>query len=506
MKMSDASATSLKANLINPSDASSGMMLLEQLAQRTLAFDKRQLTKLSVAQAKVCILDTIGVMLAGYPEPCTQILLKTSGVATAPGPALIFGSARRTGVLDAALINGTASHALDFDDFSGIMGGHHSVPLVSTLLALAEERGGTGEELIAAYVIGVEVEIRLARAVNFHHYDKGWHPTATLGIFGAAAAACHLLKLDPARTTMALCIAASLAGGLKANFGTMTKPLHIGQCCRNSLLAALLAEGGFDAATDAFEHPQGFLNVFNGPGTFNMTKLFENWGEPWEIESKSIGLKQFACCGSTHPAINMALRLRREEGIASVDIARIEIFPHGRRLRHTNTPHPQTSLEAKFSVQYVVARALRDGVLRLRDFEGDAHFDPEIRRLLDLTTAVPHPDMADDAEGQWGAEVIVTLKDGRRLARRVDNLVGRGGDDPMSSSELWDKFSDCAARGIPREQIAPLFERLETLEKVTDIAQVTRLLEVSEMHKAPAKKIVFAPRDAQEAPETTWVP
>jgi 2-methylcitrate dehydratase PrpD len=497
---------SLKANPATMSSDPSGMTLLENLAQRVLAFDKRQLTKLSVARAKACILDTIGVTLAGHPEPCTQILLKTPGVATAPGAALIFGTARRTSALDAAFVNGTASHALDFDDFSGVMGGHHSAPLVSTLFALAEERGGTGEDLIAAYVIGVEVEIRLARAVNFHHYDKGWHPTATLGIFGTAAAACHLMKLDHSRTTMALCIAASLASGLKANFGTMTKPLHIGQCSRNGLLAALMAEGGFDAATDTFEHQQGFLNVFNGPGTFDIGKLFENWGEPWEIEAKSIGLKQFPCCGSTHPAINMALRLRREEQVAAVDIARIEVLPHARRLRHTNAPHPQTSLEAKFSVQYAVARALCSGAVRLKDFEDDAYFEPEIQRLLDLTTASPHPDMADDSVEQWGAEVIVTLKDGSRVARCIDNLVGRGGDDPMSSSELWDKFSDCAPRGLPREQIAPLFERLETLDKVTEIAQVTRLLEVSELRKAPAGKIVFAPRDAQEAPETTWVP
>jgi 2-methylcitrate dehydratase PrpD len=495
--------SSLKSS---PEGAGAELTLLQDLAQRVHAFEKRQLTRASIAQARACILDAIGVTLAGYPEPCTQILLKTAGVATAPGPALIFGSARRTSALDAALVNGTASHALDFDDFSGIMGGHHSVPLVSTLFALAEERGGTGEELIAAYVIGVEVEIRLARAVNFHHYDKGWHPTATLGIFGTAAAACHFMKLDRARTTMALCIAASLASGLKANFGTMTKPLHIGQCCRNGLLAALLAEGGFDAATDVFEHQQGFLNVFNGPGTFDTARLFENWGTPWEIEAKLIALKQFPCCGSTHPAIAMALRLRRDDNVKAEDISRIEVLPHGRRLRHTNTPHPQTPLEAKFSVQYVVARALRYGILRLRDFEGEAHLDPEIKRLLDLTMASPHPDMADDADDQWGAEVIVTPKDGTRLARRVDNLVGRGGDNPMSSSELWDKFNDCATRSLPREQVAPLFERLETLEKVTDIVQVTRLLEVSELYKAPAKKVVFAPRDAQEAPETTWVP
>jgi 2-methylcitrate dehydratase PrpD len=255
-----------------------------------------------------------------------------------------------------------------------------------------------------------------------------------------------------------------------------------------------------------FEHHQGFLDVFNGPGTYNVEKMFENWGEPWEIEAPSIGLKQFPCCGSTHPAIIMALKLRNEESIRSADIAHVCVLPHARRLRHTNTPHPQTPLEAKFSVQYSVARALNDGAVRLKDFEGEAHLEPEIRRLLDVTEARPHPEMADSADAQWGAEVIATLKDGRRLSRRVENLVGRGGDNPMDSRELWDKFSDCAARALPREQIAPLFERLETLEKVAEMPQIMQLLEVSALHQSAPKTVVFAPRGEHEAPETTWVP
>jgi 2-methylcitrate dehydratase PrpD len=154
----------------------------------------------------------------------------------------------------------------------------------------------------------------------------------------------------------------------------------------------------------------------------------------------------------------------------------------------------------------VVARALQDGAVRLKDFEESAVTEPAIRRLLDVTTASAHLDMADDSPDQWGAEVIVTTKDGRRLSRRVDNMVGRGGDHPMTSDELWEKFSDCAVRALPREQIAPLFERLETLDTVAEIGQVTRLLEVSSLHKKQPKKIVFAKASEQEAPETTWVP
>ncbi len=480
--------------------------IAERLAEKICGFDARSISRKALSQSRDCILDTIGVTLAGIPEDATRILLDTPGVADAPGPALIFGTDRRTSALDATLVNGTASHALDYDDFSGVLGGHQSVPLVAMLFALGEERRASGRDVLTAYVIGVETEIRLARAVNFHHYDKGWHPTATLGIFGTAAAAARLLRLDKAKTATALAIAASLASGLKANFGTMVKPLHIGHCGRSGLFAALLAERGFDASRNVFEHHQGFLDVFNGPGTYDIERMFAGWGESLEIADPSIALKQFPCCGSTHPAIMMALRLREEEGIRTEQIDRIEVLPHGRRLRHTDKPDPRTPLEGKFSVQYVVARALHDGAVRLKDFEESAVTEPAMRRLLEITTAKAHPEMADDSPDQWGAEVIVTTKDGRRLSRRVENVVGRGGDYPMNSDELWEKFSDCAVRALPREQIAPLFERLETLDSVSEISQVTRLLEVSSLHTKQPAKVVFAKASEQEAPETTWVP
>lgn len=483
-----------------------GPFIAERLAEKICAFDARSISRKALSQSRDCILDTVGVTLAGIPEDATRILLDTPGVADAPGPALIFGTDRRTSALDATLVNGTASHALDYDDFSGVLGGHQSVPLVPMLFALGEERRVNGRDVLAAYVIGVETEIRLARAVNFHHYDKGWHPTATLGIFGTVAAAARLLRLNKSKTTRAIAIAASLASGLKANFGTMVKPLHVGHSGRSGLFAALLAERGFDSSHNVFEHHQGFLDVFNGPGTYDIERMFAGWGAALEIADPSIALKQFPCCGSAHPAIMMALRLREEEGIRSEQIERIEVMPHGRRLRHTDKPDPRTPLEGKFSVQYVVARALKDGAVRLKDFEDAAVMEPSIRQLLNVTAARAHPDMADDSPDQWGAEVVVMMKDGRRLSRRVENVVGRGGDYPMTSDELWEKFSDCAVRALPREQIAPLFERLETLDTVSDMTQVTRLLEVSSLHSARPAKVVFAKASEQEAPETTWVP
>ena len=450
--------------------------VLEQIAERIVSFDLSAITPQAIMLSRTAIIDTLGVTIAGAIEPCTTNLLRTPGVASAPGLCTIFGTAQKTSALDATFINGTASHALDYDDFSQPMGGHQSAPLVAPLMALAEERGASGLQLLQSYVVGIETEIRLARAVNFYHYDKGWHPTATLGVFGAAAAAGHLIGLDAKKQAIALAIAASFASGIKANFGTMVKPLHVGQCARNGLLAVLMADAGYDANPEALEHHQGFFNAFNGKGNYDASLIFENWANPLEVLSPSMGLKQFACCGSTHPAVTMALELRKQETFSPQDIEKVDIMPHRRRLPHTNNPDPQTPLAAKFSVQYAVARALVDGAVRLDDFEGDAHFDSKVRAIMAKTTAMPHPDMPDDSPDQFGAEVIVALKDGRTVSRRINSLVGRGGDFPLTSEELWEKFNDCVKRVLPVNDIPALFAKLEKLEHIKNIRELTPLL------------------------------
>jgi len=451
--------------------------VLEKIAVRICDFDVSAIPPEAYRLARTAIIDTLGVAIAGSAEPCTQLLLKTPGVATAPGNCSLFGFTHKTSALDASFINGTASHALDYDDFSQPMGGHQSAPLVAPLIALAEEHKLSGLQLLQSYIVGIETEIRLARAVNFYHYDKGWHPTATLGIFGTAAASAHLLGLKATQVSTALAIAASFASGLKANFGTMVKPLHVGQCARNGLLAALMAQAGYDANAAALEHKQGFFNAFNGPGNYNADLIFEHWANPLEVLSPSMGLKQFACCGSAMPAVAMALQLRREKSVRIEDIEKIEILPHKRRLPHTNNPDPQSPLAAKFSVQYAVCLALIKGALRLDDFEGTAHFDPEIRQLMAKTIAREHPDMPDDSPEQFGAEVIITLTSGRTLSRRVNSLIGRGGDNPLTAEELWEKFSDCAQRVLPAPVVRPLFESLQSFEKIKDIRQITALMQ-----------------------------
>src|SRR6202030_2001731 len=242
--------------------------------------------------------------------------------------------------------------------------------------------GSSGRDLALAYVVGYEAECRIARGVHFHHYDKGWHPTATIGIFGTVAAAGGPRSLAVEQTAVALGLAASLASGLKANFGTMTKPLHVGHASRNGLLAALLAADGFTANAGAIEHKQGFLHVFNGQGNFDADAILRDWGQPWDIVQPGVAIKQYPCCGSTHPAVDAMLTLVREHGLTPAMVERVDSWTHPWRLAHTNRPDPQSELDAKFSVQYCLARALLDRRVSLEHFEGDSFRDPAIRALL----------------------------------------------------------------------------------------------------------------------------
>jgi 2-methylcitrate dehydratase PrpD len=450
------------------------MKLAEELARRSSALRFEDLPAEAVHWAKVGILDTVGVTVAGSAEPCAQILGRA--IAPAGGASVVFGSADRTGVLDAALINGTAAHALDFDDCNNTLGGHPSAPILPALFALADERPTDGRAFITAYVAGFETECKLALGVNFHHYSKGWHATATLGVHGAAAAACHLLRLDARRTTTAIAIASSLASGIKANFGTMTKPLHVGHCARNGLFAARLAEQDFTANAEAFEHSQGFLDVFNGPGTYDTARILAHWGAPFDVVTPGIAIKQYPCCGSTHPALDVMLDLVRRHDLRPTTVARIECWTHARRLEHTNRPDPQSGLEAKFSVQYCLARALTDRAIRVNHFEGEAFRDPAVRAVLPRIQAAAYDTTQFPADKHFGAEVKVTTTDGRVLTGKIDEALGRTSENPLPPERLREKFENCVTRVLPAATARALADAIERLDTLADMRTLSALL------------------------------
>lgn len=447
-----------------------------ELARRSSALSFGDLPREAVHWARVGLLDTLGVTLAGSREDAPRIA--ESALDIAPGPSLILGSTRRAGALDAALVNGTAAHALDFDDCNNTIGGHPSVPIVPALLALAEARGASGRDFVLAYVAGFEVETKIGLAVNFHHYQKGWHPTATLGVFGAAAACARLMVLDADRTATALALAASFAAGLKANFGTMTKPLHVGNCARSGLLAARLAERGFTAnARNVFEHEQGFLDVFNGPGTYDTARALAAWANPLDIVAPGIAIKQYPCCGSTHPAIDALLDLVRRHRWSPDDIERIEAWLHPRRLQHTDRPLPNSGLDAKFSLQYVLARSVVDGHVSLEQFQGEAYTDARVRALLPRIVVGGYDDKKFDAANHFGGAVRVTLRDGSVHEASVEQALGRTSQNPLPQPLLEAKFALCAGRVLVPDAVSAVAAALARTEHLDDVRLLTGQLE-----------------------------
>ncbi len=429
----------------------------------------------AVAMASIAITDTVGCALAGATEPCAALLLGTAIEEKPVGKARLWGSAVSGSVLDAALFNGTAAHAIDFDDMAEAMGGHPSVPVLPVAIALGEQLGASGAEVLEAYVVGFEAECRLGRAVHPHHYERGWHPTSTLGAFGACAAAARLLKLTDEQTAIAFGLCASMASGIKANFGTMTKPLHVGMAARNGLSAALMASRGYTANPGALEHKQGFFAAFDGLDHVRPERILQNQGGLLEIEQPMFGLKQFACCGSTHNAIMAMLEIRQQREIRVEDVASIAITAHRRRLPHTHNPFPTTPLQAKFSIQYATARALIDGPPRIEHFEGSAFQDPDAVILLHKITTQAYPFVTEELANEMAAEVTVTLVDGTSITGK-SHLLGRGPANPMSASELWSKFSDCAQGVMPEGQAREAFQALQEISNAPRIGDVTRHL------------------------------
>jgi 2-methylcitrate dehydratase PrpD len=440
-----------------------------ELAKRITALRYEDLPPEAVEWAKVGILDTVGVTLAGSSDPSATIV---AGVLSSGGKSLLLGTPKRTGALDAALVNGTASHALDFDDCNNTLGGHPSAPILPAMFALADEIGATGRDFITAYVAGFETECKISLGVNFYQYTRGWHPTTTIGVFGAAAACAKLLELDDERTATALAIAASLASGIKSNFGTYVKPLHIGHCARNGLFAALLARDDYTASPVAFEHKQGYFEVFNGAGNYDAEKILPAWGRPFDIVTPGIAIKQYPCCGSTHPAIDAMLELVRRHDVKVDAVERIQSWTHARRLEHTNRPDPQSTKDAKFSVQYCLARALVDRKVAIEHFEGESYKDAEIRRVTALVQVAPYTTEQFPAENHFGAEVKVTLRGGSVLGAKVDRPAGRTSANPLTPERLREKFENCSNRAIAPRATAAVYAALQEFEKLTDVRAV----------------------------------
>ena len=418
------------------------------------------------------VLDTIGVALAGAVEPAARAVQQV--VTDSHGPCTILGLATGASPGDAALANGTAAHALDYDDMCFVSLAHPSAPLVAAALAAAEAAGASGRSLLDAYVVGFEIETRLGRAMNPRHYERGWHCTSTLGTIGAAAAAARLLGLHESACGHALSIAASEASGLKENFGTMVKPLHAGLAARNGILAAQLARSGMTASAAAIEGPQGFLAAMDGEHA-SLSEYVADLDSRWDIVDTGITVKLYPSCAGTHPTLDALLDLRRCERFGAGDVQSIDVGVDAIVPTILMYDRPATGLEAKFSMPFCAAAAIVDGRVGVDTFDAAKLADPAIAALQSRVTMQVDPALDSSAPALTQARVTVRLNDGRVLTASANGARGYPAH-PASSDELAAKFLACASRVLPDTQARTALKMISELESVADVRAVTAQL------------------------------
>jgi 2-methylcitrate dehydratase PrpD len=449
------------------------MTATTHLAEFVTACTLRDCPEPVLAQTRRAALDTIGVMLAGASEPVARAV---RAVARADGSVplcTVLGTTLRASAPWAALANGAAGHAHDFDDTSFALMGHPSVPLLAAALACAEAETGDGAAVALAYVIGFEIDAALGLAVNPAHYTRGWHATASIGTLGCAAAAARLLGLDAVQTRHALGIAASLASGLKENFGSMTKPFHAGHAAQNGVRAAQLAREGLTASDTALEGRQGFLAAFADAGVD--PAALDHLGRRWELATSGIAVKPYPSCALTHSAIDALVDLRARHridpaGVAAVEVGVSAVVPDV--LRHVR---PTSGLERKFSMQYCAAAALARGPLGLADFADGPVPDAATRDLMDRVRMVVDPTLPHELEQHAWTRVTVRLADGTAFEEKPRGASGHP-MTPLTDAELRAKFLACAAPVLGADAAEGVAEQLAHLDEIPDIRALTSRL------------------------------
>lgn len=415
-------------------------------------------------KSKWPIIDYLAVTIRGYLDTGQNIISFVKDLGGDP-VSTILGAGFRTNAPFAAYANGTMSHVLDYDDLNENIGGHPTGPVLSAILAVGEMVESSGEELLLAYILGVETETKIGRATIKTLYSIGWHTTAILGTLGAAAACSKLFGLDAERTLMALGIAGSAASGLKQNFGTMTKPLHVGQAAKNGVLAAMLAKNGWVSDRHILEGQFGFCNLFCGLGKFDLDDMAEYLGNPWDIINPGIKLKKYPCCGSIHSSLDVIFKLLRETPLYPVQVQKVECFVHPSKDHILVHPRPNTGIEGKFSLEYCLAVALLEGKISLAQFKDEKVQEKRIRDLLPRISA-----SKDSTISEWGSRVRIKTLNGQTISKESSQFPGI-----TSWNDLKTKFHDCTdlvLGSVRSEQVLNMVQQFEKISNISDLIQI----------------------------------
>ncbi len=429
------------------------------------------------------LIDQIGVTIPGALEPATRIAARVVS-NWGEGACAAAGQSGRLAAPWAALVNGTAGHALDFDDNFDPSKSHASTVIYPAILALAEQENIGGASCIDAYICGLQIIGKVGQGVNPYHRDRGWHATATLGAVGAAAACARLLGLDEERAGFALSLSTSMAAGFMSQFGTMAKPLHAGLAAKAGIMAACFAREGLSAGMETLAGKTGMNHLMVGPDYEHLRDTLTNAdhghtmrfdthavGDPLLILEHAFRVKRFPNCGASHRALDGLLMLRAEHGFGADDVARIDVTLPQVHVNNLMYHDPQDPLQAKFSFEYALATALRYGDFHLGDFTQNAVMRPEVRALYPLV----HLHGIDALEGACPTEVKITLNDDCVL-ETVRTMPLGSKTAPFSDEQYWAKFDRCAASYMSDRDLQGLKTSLVNFSALQDIKEMTTYL------------------------------
>jgi 2-methylcitrate dehydratase PrpD len=427
------------------------------------------------------VLDGLGVTLAGSTEKGSRILQAYLRQFAGRPEATVIGGGFMAPQAKAGLANGAAGHAMDYDDTQlstskeavyGLLT-HPTVPILSAVLAVGEKERVAGKDFLLAYILGVEVECRIADAINPRHYQAGFHSTATIGGLGAAMAAGKLLNLKEEELARALGLAASMASGLRENFGTMTKPLHAGRAAENGVTAAQLAAKGFTSATNILEAKRGFFNA--AAGGCDETKLAGRLGRPYFMQEPGISIKPYPSGSLSHPAEDAILDLVRRHDLRAGDIESVEVGTNSNVPNALIYPMPKTALEGKFSIPFCMAIGILERKAGIAQFTDRKVREPKVVELMKRVTLVVDPELEALGYDQVRSRVRVKLKDGKTVEARAD--VAKGHPlKPMTWADLGEKFRDCARLVLSRAATEEAIELVANLDKMRSILPLIRVL------------------------------
>ena len=462
-----------------------GEGLTREVADFVLNTRYEDLSDELIALGKKSILDGFGLALSGSIAESGRIVqayLHAQGVSGDTGAATVIGTAMKTPTRFAAFANGIGIHADDYDDTQLAVGPdrvyglltHPTAPCLPAALAIAEQQGNGGKDLMLAYHVGVEVETKIAEAISPRHYQHGFHATATCGTFAAASAAGRLRDLDTETLQRALAIAGSQSAGLRENFGTMTKPFHAGRSSESGVIAVDLASAGWTATDRILESPRGFFQAHGGG--YDLEFISGKLGTPWSFIDPGVSIKPNPSGSLTHPGMTKMLELILENDIRPEDVERVDVGTNHNMPNALIHHQPENELQAKFSMEFCMAILLLERRGGLPEFTDGVINRKDVQAMIPRVKFGVHPEAEAAGYDKMTTIIDIHLRDGRTISGRSD--FGKGSPaNPMSYDEGADKFRGCAEfAGWEDARTEAVIEHVRHLEDVESVAEIVRLL------------------------------